>query len=150
MSHRAQLLFVLLSMFFLVNPASWSQGEPSPVVFDTLQLSINGIPLELEHAVTYEQRARGLMFRKSMCADCGMIFTFSRPIEASIWMKNTYIPLDLAYVDTEGQITGIYTLEPHDLTSVVSKKKVRYAIEMNRGWFEKNGVKVGDTVVLKE
>jgi len=145
---RGLLLIALSGLVLLAHPLFAERVKPDPVAFGSVKVSVNNIELELEHAVTFEQRARGLMYRSSMCENCGMLFSFSRPLIASIWMKNTFIPLDLAYIDSDGFITGIYALEPHNLASVQSKQKVSYAIEMNQGWFAKNEVKVGDKVVI--
>ena len=88
------------------------------------------------------------MYRREMCENCGMLFKFDSVKIASIWMKNTYIPLDLAYINAFGKIIDIRALQPHDLTSVSSSMPVLYALEMNQGWFEKNGLSTGDTVKL--
>lgn len=131
-------IFVLCvcGMFFIAQTAQ-------AVEFERARVQVNSIELEVEYALTFEQRATGLMHRKSMCSDCGMLFKYSRERVASMWMKNTYIPLDVAFVDQDGKIIDIKTMKPLDLTSVSSTKKVLYALEMNQGWFEKNGVKEG-------
>jgi hypothetical protein len=105
--------------------------------------------LQVEFADSFEERARGLMYRKSLCEDCGMLFQFDYERIASIWMKNTFVPLDLAYITVDGQIVDIKQLEPHDLTSVQSSKQVMYALEMNQGWFAKNAIKVGDKISIE-
>ncbi|MFT7414979.1 MAG: uncharacterized membrane protein (UPF0127 family), partial [Glaciecola sp.] len=88
-------------------------------------------------------------YRKSLCEDCGMLFQFDDERIASIWMKNTFVALDLAYITVDGRIVDIKQLKPHDLTSVKSSKQVLYALEMNQGWFAKNGVKVGDKISIE-
>ncbi|WP_412972287.1 DUF192 domain-containing protein [Glaciecola sp. MF2-115] len=105
--------------------------------------------LKVEFADTFEERALGLMHRKSLCEDCGMLFQFDSERIASIWMKNTFVPLDLAYITVDGKIVDIKPLQPHDLTSVKSSKPVLFALEMNQGWFAKNGIKVGDKVSIE-
>lgn len=92
------------------------------------------------------ERQLGLMYRRKMCDDCGMLFRFDSVRTGSIWMKNTYIPLDLAYITEDGIIVDIKALTPHDETSVRSSKPVRFALEMNQGWFGKKNIKVGDKV----
>lgn len=113
------------------------------VEFERAKVTVNDLKLDVEYALTFEQRATGLMHRKSMCKNCGMLFKYSRPLIASMWMKNTYIPLDIAFVDQNGKIVDIKAMQPHDLTSISSSKEVLYALEMNQGWFKANGVEVG-------
>lgn len=105
--------------------------------------------LQVEFADSFDERALGLMHRKTLCEDCGMLFQFDSEMIASIWMKNTFVALDLAYITVDGKIVDIKPLEPHDLTSVRSSEPVLYALEMNQGWFAKNGIKVGDKVSIE-
>jgi uncharacterized membrane protein (UPF0127 family) len=119
-----------------------SQQEKIPLSFS------NGTEISVEFANDPQSRALGLMYRREMCEDCGMLFKFDSVRIASIWMKNTYIPLDLAYINAFGKIVDIKQLTPHDLTSVPSSVPVLYALEMNQGWFESKGLSVGDTVKL--
>jgi uncharacterized membrane protein (UPF0127 family) len=116
---------------------------------DTVVLRFsNDVSIEVEFANDPQSRALGLMYRREMCEDCGMLFKFDSVRIANIWMKNTYIPLDLAYINAFGKIIDIKQLVPHDLTSVPSSMPVLYALEMNQGWFDKNGLKTGDTVKI--
>jgi uncharacterized membrane protein (UPF0127 family) len=108
----------------------------------------NGREISVELANDPQSRALGLMYRREMCEDCGMLFKFDSVRIASIWMKNTYIPLDLAYINAFGKIVDIKQLKPHDLTSVPSSVPVLYALDMNKGWFEKNDLSVGDKVTI--
>jgi uncharacterized membrane protein (UPF0127 family) len=105
--------------------------------------------LKVEFADSPDERALGLMHRKTLCEDCGMLFQFDSERIASIWMKNTFIPLDLAYITVDGTIVDIKQLEPHDLTSIQSSKKVLYALEMNQGWFAKNDIAEGDKISIE-
>jgi uncharacterized membrane protein (UPF0127 family) len=116
---------------------------------DTIELVFsNQRRIAVEFANDPQSRALGLMYRRQMCEDCGMLFKFDSVRIASIWMKNTYIPLDLAYINAFGKIVDIKQLKPHDLTSVPSSVPVLYALEMNQGWFEENGLSVGDKVTI--
>lgn len=90
----------------------------------------------------------GLMFREQMCADCGMLFKFEPAKQASMWMKNTFIPLDVAFIDRNGVITDIKPLNPEELKSVGASKVVTYALEMNRGWFAGHDIHVGDQIIV--
>lgn len=102
----------------------------------------------LEIADTVSLRAQGLMYRTELCQSCGMIFVYDKPRNLKFWMKNTYIPLDLAFVDQNGIISQISSLEPHDLEGVRSDESAQYVIEMNKGWFSQNNVYVGEKVDL--
>ncbi|MEP4888979.1 MAG: DUF192 domain-containing protein [Aliiglaciecola sp.] len=133
----ATVLFIGLSLLSTVSHA---------LEFEEAKVQINEIELTVEYAKTFEQRARGLMYRKELCDSCGMLFKYSRPRIAGMWMKNTFIPLDVAYIDEQGMITDILGMQPHDLTSINSSTEVLYALEMNLGWFAKHKVKVGDVV----
>ncbi|MGS2719848.1 DUF192 domain-containing protein [Paraglaciecola aestuariivivens] len=118
------------------------------VAFGQVEIKINEQTYSLEYAHTFEQRALGLMHRESLCDDCGMLFKFEYQRLAGMWMKNTLIPLDVAFISKNGTITDIKTMQPHDLNTTSASKPVLYAWEMNRGWFEKQGIKVGDSISL--
>jgi uncharacterized membrane protein (UPF0127 family) len=141
--------YFLFSLVFLLGVSQVvADTSHPPIKFDTIGVEMGGQEYKLEHAKTMEQRARGLMYRKSICLNCGMLFVFDQKQIGSIWMKNTFIPLDLAYVDETGTIVDIFQLKPHDLSSVRSSKPVVYAIEMNVDWFAKKRIKVGDRIVI--
>jgi uncharacterized membrane protein (UPF0127 family) len=88
-------------------------------------------------------RAQGLMHRKSLGQNAGMFFIFDEPAIHCMWMKNTLIALSVAFIDDEGRIVNIADMEPHSETSHCAAKPVRYALEMNRGWFAARGIKPG-------
>lgn len=112
--------------------------------FPKIDIMIGDKTLQVEYANTFALRAQGLQFRQEMCPDCGMLFKFDRVRMASMWMKNTLLPLDVAFIDEDGNIVNIEAMQPLDLTSISSAGPVRYALEMNQGWFEANKFKVGD------
>ena len=103
--------------------------------------------LDLEIPSTPEAFSAGLMFRESLGKDSGMLFIFKEAGEKSFHMTNTTIPLDIAFINEDGIIESIKELKPLDETHVFSDAKVLYAIEVNRGWFTENNVKVGDKVL---
>lgn len=113
-----------------------------------VSIQIGEKTLNIAYADSPLERQLGLMYRKNMCDDCGMLFKFERSKIAGIWMKNTYIPLDLAYITKDGIIVDIKPLTPHDLVAVNSPEPVLYALEMNQGWFDKQNIRVGDKVDL--
>ncbi|HEX6317604.1 MAG TPA: DUF192 domain-containing protein [Burkholderiales bacterium] len=90
-----------------------------------------------------ETRARGLMHRKALAQNAGMLFIFDEHAIHCMWMKNTLIPLSVAFIDDHGAIVNIADMEPHDLQSHCAARPVRYALEMNRGWFAARGIKPG-------
>ena len=88
-------------------------------------------------------RAKGLMHRKRLAQNAGMLFIFDDHAVHCMWMKNTLIPLSVAFVDDRGTIVNIADMEPHSEASHCAAQPVKYALEMNRGWFAARGVKPG-------
>ncbi len=106
-----------------------------------LNAGIHNINAEL--ASTPEQREIGLMFRTSMPTNDGMLFVFERPGQQCFWMKNTLIPLSIAFLGDDGSVVNIDDMKPQTLAGHCSAKPVRFVLEMNEGWFAKRGVKTG-------
>jgi uncharacterized membrane protein (UPF0127 family) len=106
--------------------------------------------VKAEIARTQEERNNGLMFRKKLPDGEGMLFVFEADQVLSFWMKNTYIPLSIAYIAYDGRIIDIKDMYPHDTNSVVSSRSVRYALEAPQGWFSRAGVRTGDIVKIPE
>jgi len=115
----------------------------------TVTIEMGGAAAVLEPAVTDAARQRGLMFRKELGADRGMLFVYPKRRFLAFWMKNTSIPLSIAFVRRDGKIINIEKMRPF-LTEVTyeSAEPCRFAIEMNRGWFERHGLKAGDFIHL--
>lgn len=99
--------------------------------------------IQAEVARTPEQRAIGLMHRKEMGANEGMLFVFEQPAEQCFWMKNTLIPLSIAFLADDGSVVNVADMKPQALESHCSAKPVRFALEMNQGWFARRGIKPG-------
>jgi uncharacterized membrane protein (UPF0127 family) len=116
----------------------------------TVSVMMNGKGYLLEVADTEETRERGLMERKSLPADGGMIFVFDADSQVSFWMKNTPLPLSIAFVSKDGVVKEIFDMEPNSLKPIESTYSVRYAIELNKGAFAEAGVGPGDRIVLPE
>jgi len=116
------------------------------VAFKTSNVKVGSHPLKVELALSEEQREHGLMFRKKLGRDDGMVFVFDEPAYQSMWMKNTLIPLSVAFLDGDGRILNILDMQPQTLDTHTSAGPARYAIETNIGWFERNKVKAGDKV----
>lgn len=114
--------------------------------FKTAQIRVGAHPLKVEIAASDPQREKGLMFRQSMPPNDGMLFIFDEPAYHSMWMKNTLIPLSVAYLDAQGTILNILDMEPQTLDAHLSAGPAIYAIETNKGWFAAKKIKAGDKV----
>ena len=101
-----------------------------------------------EIAEKQEDRNHGFMERKNIPDGTGMLFIFERDQILSFWMKNTPHPLSIAYIDSKGKIRNIFDMTPYSLASIVSTVSVRYALEVPQGWYKKNGIAEGDTVII--
>jgi uncharacterized membrane protein (UPF0127 family) len=112
----------------------------------TVQLRIANHPLKVEVVQREADRQKGLMFREKLGKNDGMLFNFDEPAYHSMWMKNTLIPLSVAFVDASGTILNILDMQPHNLDSHMSAGPSIYAIETNQGWFAEKGIKAGDKV----
>ena len=113
----------------------------------TVQLRLGNVPLRAEVADTPQESQTGLMFRNSLPEDKGMIFIFDAPRQANFWMKNTRIPLSIAYIDSTGKILEIHSMKPFDETLVRSAfDNVVYALEVNEGWFDRHKINPGTTI----
>ncbi|AWL12892.1 hypothetical protein HMF8227_02440 [Saliniradius amylolyticus] len=141
-----KLLWIVLMALPFMTLAVPDQSQ----FFSEIEVSVNEQSYVLELAESPGQRARGLMYRESLCEDCGMLFVYSRPRVISMWMKNTAIPLDVAFIKENGEIIAIKQMQPYDLSSVTSEKSATYAWEANQGWFSEQGIKVGDRVEVKK
>lgn len=109
---------------------------------------IEGHRLVAEVACGYDV-ARGLMGRRALQPDHGMLFIFPNQREQCMWMKNTLIPLSVAFIDMSGRVTNIEDMQPQTTQLHCSREAVRYALEMQQGWFAQRGVKPGSKISLQ-
>jgi uncharacterized membrane protein (UPF0127 family) len=114
------------------------------------EMRVAGHLVDVEIADTPEERASGLMNRKTLKEDQGMLFVFDREERVSFWMKNTSIPLSIAFISADGTIRQIEDMESFSLESIPSRRSVLYALEVNRGWFDERGIAVGDRVEIPD
>jgi uncharacterized protein len=129
----------------LAAPAQAQPAEPNPPLPHVfLQGGIHRIKAEV--ADSQIERSRGLMLRKSLQPNSGMLFEFERAAVHCFWMKNTLIPLTIAFLDDDGTIVTLADMQPHDESSHCPEKPVRRALEMEQGWFKAKGLKVGDRI----
>ena len=101
---------------------------------------------EIQIANTFEERKRGLMYKKKIPDNFGMFFEWDFVKTQCMWMKNTPVALNVAYIDSKGKIIDIYDMVPLSRASICSSAPVLYALEVNKGWFKKNGFHVGDFI----
>ena len=136
-TRRHALLLLLAGLTACVG------APPAPAQMPEITLTINGQKLTAEVAANNPERMQGLMHRRMMPEGRGMLFVFTDVAAHAMWMKNTFIPLSVAFVDVNGVITNIEDMKPHTEDSHPAVKPVRYALEMNLGWFAKRGIKAG-------
>ena len=141
-------VFLLALCLLSCGPATPHPSPPAPhPSLPSVELGIKDAPVFAEVATRPEDQALGLMFRRSLAPDSGMLFVFDTDDYQRFWMKNTLIPLSIAYITSDSLISDILEMAPLDTTTpYVSSKAVRYALEMNSGWFRSKGIRPGDTV----
>lgn len=109
----------------------------------TADLSIDMYRIRAEVAVTEAERERGLMFRRQLAPQQGMLFVFDEPQRVCMWMKNTLLPLSVAFIDAKEQIINIEDMQAQTETTHCAQRAASYALEMNLGWFKARGIKPG-------
>jgi uncharacterized membrane protein (UPF0127 family) len=148
-NYRRKLIpgIFLLFLFVAFGCTAWGEQklEKQELV---LQGAEKSVTIKVEIAKTDEERSRGLMFRKSLADGEGMLFVFERDQPLSFWMKNTLIPLSIAYISSDGRIMEIRDMEPGNLDPVRSSRSVRYALEVPQGWFGRVNLGIGDRLIL--
>ncbi|MBK9133746.1 MAG: DUF192 domain-containing protein [Betaproteobacteria bacterium] len=122
--------------------AASAQTGPQPRLA-TVDLRAGMHVIKAELAVTAEQQMTGMMFRQTMSGNEGMLFVNDEKSARCFWMKNTLVPLTIAFIADDGTIVNLADMQPHDERSHCSKAPVRFALEMPRGWFDKRGIKAG-------
>lgn len=113
----------------------------------TVELGIGMYRIQAEVADTEQSRETGLMHRKSLAPNAGMLFVFDEAQAYCFWMKNTLVPLSVAFIDNTGTVVNIEDMKPLSEASHCAARPVVYALEMNQGWFKSKGVKAGHRFV---
>ena len=116
---------------------------PAVAQMPLIELTAGFHRIEAEVAADQMSRMQGLMMRKSMGANKGMLFVFPQTERHCMWMRNTFIPLSVAFLDERGRILNIEEMKPQTETSHCATAPARFALEMNRGWFADKGIKPG-------
>jgi uncharacterized membrane protein (UPF0127 family) len=142
---------IFVCFFFCLSCAGADEkAQPALPIKEYIITGSDGkeIKIKAEIAATGEERAKGLMFRKTLKDGAGMLFVFPSDRVLSFYMKNTIIPLSIAFINKDGVIAEIHDMEPLNLRSVQSSRSLRYALEVPQGWFARTGIAVGDTIRL--
>ena len=135
---------LLLLPIALLIAAQAAAQAPSPLPAVDLTTGMHRIRAEV--ADNMASRMQGLMHRQSMAQNAGMVFVFEENAIHCMWMKNTLIPLSVAFIDEQGAILNIADMQPHSEQSHCAARVARYALEMNLGWFVQRGIKSGATL----
>ena len=128
---------VLLLCLAFVLPSAWAEKITLHIGKQTVHADIADTPQSREH---------GLMQRDHLCANCGMLFVFEKAGRYRFWMKDTPLPLSIAFIAADGSIINIAEMQPYTTDSHGAEGEALYALEMNRSWFAGNGIKPGDKV----
>jgi len=130
---------VCASLLMLVAGQAWAQ-------MPRMELSAGFYRIEAEVAADQANRMQGLMQRRSMPANQGMLFVFPQADRHCMWMRNTLLPLSVAFLDEQGRILNIEDMKPQTDTSHCAAGPARFALEMNVGWFSGKGIKAGQRI----
>ena len=114
--------------------------------FPVVALTAGMYVIKAEVAENEPEREQGLMFRDKLESNEGMVFIFDRPHRACMWMKNTLLPLSVAFIGKDGKIVNIEDMRPQTEDPHCAKKPAAYALEMNQGWFKKKNIKANSTI----
>ena len=142
---RCFLLLILL-FIFLSGCSAYERLEERNLVIES---SGGRITLRAEIARTQEEQRQGYMHRQSIKDGEGMLFFNESDRVLSFWMRDTHVPLSIAFISSDGRILEIYDMEPLSLESVHSSRSVRHALEVPQGWFNRAGVRIGDRLLLE-
>ena len=138
----------LILFFLLLNFLSCAAQKPEVLEISIQREGMTIAAVKAEIADTDEKRAKGLMFREKLPDGQGMIFIYDKDDVLSFWMRNTLIPLSIAFIAYDGRIIDIKDMYPHNEITVTSSRSVRYALEVPQGWFFRAGIKEGDFVII--
>ena len=138
--------FLAAAAFAASLPCAAQPADGKPQSLPISKIQVGTYPVSAEVAQTPDQRALGLMYRFSLPADHGMLFVFPEPQPLGFWMRNTYIPLSIAYIGADGRIVSVADMAPRDESSHPSNGPALYALEMRKGWFAEKGLGPGTRV----
>lgn len=127
----------------LLASAAGVRAQQSPTEFRVIPLSAGIHVIQAEVAADEQERQRGLMFRPQLGPNQGMVFLFDQPLVQCMWMRDTLIPLSVAFIDNEGRVINVEEMAAQTDDSHCAARRARYALEMNKGWFAKHGIVAG-------
>lgn len=150
------ILIIIISFFLVIaqkyycnqKRSVYAQNKKNCVIYiiNTINRKIN---CNVEIAATSEEHAKGLMGRSELCDNCGMLFIFDDEEYRTFWMKNTKIPLSIAFIDSNGIINDIQDMIPYQTFPTYSSKyPAKFALEVNQGWFQINCITIGSKVII--
>ena len=148
MFNSKKLLILITFLFTCISLASCKTKKLPVKDIKIIRQDGTEFIVAAEIAEKAEDRNHGYMERKNIPDGTGMLFVFEKDQILSFWMKNTPHPLSIAYIDSKGKIRNIYDMTPYSLSSIISTVSVRYALEVPQGWYKKNGITEGDTVLI--
>ena len=136
----------VLAALSISAAGAWAAGTPPQTGLPVVTLDIAGKVVRAEVASTSEQQQTGLMGRRSLPANHGMLFVFAQPQRVCMWMRDTLIPLSVAFIDAHGLVTNLAEMRAQTDTTHCAARDVGYALEMPSHWFAQHGVKPGDRI----
>ncbi len=129
------------ALMMLLSAAAIAQSSTQQLPIMPVSIGIHAVRAEVAH--TFETRARGLMQRPALGPNEGMLFVFPDAAAQCMWMKNTLIPLSVAFIDESGAIINVEEMQPHSERTHCAKKPAKFALEMSRGWFAEKNIRPG-------
>lgn len=138
--------FLAAAVFVAAIATVFSSGVSAQQKLGVVPLTAGMHVIQAEVAAREAERQQGLMYRRVMGPNEGMVFLFDAPAGVCMWMKNTYLPLSVAFLDKDGKILNIEDMQPESLDSHCAKGLASYALEMNLGWFKRKNIKAGSKI----
>ncbi|MGL4982951.1 MAG: DUF192 domain-containing protein [Treponemataceae bacterium] len=151
MIHKIRKNLFTTALIFLIffNASCTEKSTMKQTTIKIERIADNStLAIQVELAQTQAEHSQGFMHRKKIPEGMGMLFIFSKDDILSFWMKNTFVPLSIAYIDSRGTIRDIFDMKPLSEQGVPSSTSVRYALEVPQGWFKKNNISTGDKLIL--
>ena len=140
MNLRTVLFALLVALAPALQPAAAQEAQTN---LPRVKLQAGMYQIDAQVAQAPDERTIGLMFRKEMPQQEGMLFVFEQPSQQCFWMMNTLLPLTAAFIADDGTVVNLADMKPQTTNSHCSAKPVRYVLEMNQGWFARKGIKAG-------
>lgn len=138
-------VLIVVKCCALLTLAGINPGQACPVDNKHIEITVNGHTLIAEVAADFESHMCGLALRDELPPDHGMLFAYAEDQIVGFWMKDTFMPLSIAFLDADGKILEIHIMEPNNSTlRYISRVPARYALEVSQGWFKKNRIVIGD------